>query len=115
MLKTNDFQINKINLAASNIQVTFEDSPVHIELYNFLKDKLNNFKYFINTEYSLKSDIQYYETSQFLTIELNIIIPDKYIPKDPDKADEILLEPIDTFQLFYDAQNEIYKKKYRKI
>ena len=30
------------------------------------------------------------------------------------EANRILMESIDTFQLFYDAQNNIYKKKYVK-
>ena len=33
MLKTNDIQINKIKLEATNISVTFEDQEVHSEQY----------------------------------------------------------------------------------
>ena len=111
MLKTNDIQINKINLAASNISVTFEDSTVKIEHYKFLKNRLSTFKFYINSEYSLKSELQYDESSELLSIGLNIIIPTQYLPEDPNKTNEILMEPINTFQLFYDAQNEIYKRK----
>ena len=111
MLKTNDIQIKKINLAASNISVTFEDSKVKIEHYKFLKNRLSTFKFYINSEYSLKSELQYDESSQLLSIGLNIIIPTQYLPDDPNKTNEILMEPINTFQLFYDAQNEIYKRK----
>ncbi len=111
MLKTNDIQINNSNLAVSNISVTFEDSIVHIEHYKFLKNRLSTFKFYINSEYTLKSEIQYDESSQLLSIGLNIIIPNQYLPDDPNKTNEILMEPINTFQLFYDAQNEIYKRK----
>ena len=38
MLKTNDIQIEKIDLAVTNISVTFEDLEVHPEKYTFLKD-----------------------------------------------------------------------------
>ena len=115
MLKTDNIQINKIELVASNISVTFEDSEVHPEQYNFLKDRLNTYKYYINTEYSIKSEVQYEKSSQLLSIDINIVIPDHYIPSDPIKANEILMDPINTFQLFYDAQNEIYNRKHRKI
>ena len=111
MLKTNDIQINKINIEASNISVTFEDSDVHIEQYKFLKNRLNRFKFYINSEYSLKSEIQYDESSQLISIGLDIIIPNQYLPDDPNKTNEILMEPINTFQILYDAQNEIYKQK----
>jgi hypothetical protein len=113
MLKTNDIQINKITLAASNISVTFEDSKVKIDNYKFLKNRLSRFKFYINSEYSLKSELQYDESSELLSIGLNIIIPTQYLPDDPNKTNEILMEPINTFQMFYDAQNEIYKRKHQ--
>ena len=115
MLKTNDIQINKIKLEATNISVTFEEPEVHPEQYIFVKDRLNNYKLYINSEYSFKSELQYDKSSQILAIGINIIIPDHYIPKDPNKANEILMDPINTFQMFYNAQNEIYKRKHQKI
>ncbi len=112
MLKTNDIQIEKIDLAVTNISVTFEDLEVQPEKYTFLKDRLNKFKYYINSEYSLKTELQYNNSSQLLLIGIRIVIPDNYIPEDPIKADKIILDPINTFQMFYDAQNEIYKRKH---
>jgi hypothetical protein len=112
MLKTNDIQINKIKFEATNISVTLEDTEVQPEHYSFLKDRLTKYKLYINSEYSLKSEIQYDESSKLLSIGINIIIPDHYIPNDPNKANKILMEPINTFQIFYDAQNEIYRRKH---
>jgi hypothetical protein len=112
MLKTNDIQIKKIKLDTTNILVKLEDNEVHIEHYKFLKNRLSTFKFYINSEYSLKSEIQYNESLLLLSIGLNVIIPDQYLPDDSNKAHEILMEPINTFQLFYDAQNEIYKGKH---
>ena len=114
MLKINDIQINKINMAASNLSVTFEDSKINSEHYKFLKNRLNTFKFYINSEYSLKSEIQYDESSQLLSIGLNIIIPNQYLPDDPNKTNETLMDPINTFKIFYDAQNEIYKRNHHK-
>jgi hypothetical protein len=115
MLKTNDIQIEKIKLAETNIFATLEDSEVQPEKYFFLKNRLNTYKFYINSEYSIKSKIEYDESSKLLSIGINIIIPDNYIPEDTKKANEILMDPIDTFQLFYDAQNKIYEKKQLKI
>ncbi len=112
MLKTSDIQIEKIKLDAIDISVTFDDPEVPHEKYNFLKDRLSKYKLYINSEYSFKSELQYDKSSQLLSIGLNIIIPEQYIPTDPTKSNEILMDPINTFQLFYDAQNEIYKKKH---
>ena len=59
MLKTNDIQIEKIDLAVTNISVTFEDLEVQQEKYTFLKDRLNNFKYYkiANTPLKLNYNI----------------------------------------------------------
>jgi hypothetical protein len=114
MLKTNNIQIEKIKLEATNIYAVLEDPEVQPELYNFLKDRLTTYKFYINSEYFLKSEMEYDEPSKLLSIGINIIIPDQYIPDDTKKANEILMDPINTFQLFYDAQNKIYERKYLK-
>jgi hypothetical protein len=114
MLKTNDIQIEKIKLEAMNIYAVLEDTDVQLEQYYFLKDRLNTYKFYINSEYSFKSEIEYDEPSKLLSIGINILIPYQYIPDDTKKANEILMDPIDTFQLFYDAQNKIYEKKHIK-
>lgn len=114
ILKTNDIQIEK-NEITTHIRVTFEDPEVQPEKSNFLKERLNKYKFYINSEYSLKSEIKYNETSKLLSIYVNIIIPDHHVPYELDKANAILMEPINTFQLFYDAQTEIYNRKYKKI
>jgi hypothetical protein len=112
MLKTNDIKINKINLEATNISVTFKEPEIHPEQYIFIKNSLNNYKLYINSEYSFKSELEYEKSSRLLSIGINIIIPNQYIPKDPAKAKEILMDPINTFQMFYDVQNEIYRRKH---
>ena len=115
MLKTNDIQIEKIKLEETNIYAILEDQEVQPEQYYFLKDRLTTYKFYINSEYSLKSKIEYDEPSKLLSIGINIIIPNQYIPDDTKKANEILMDPINIFQLFYDAQNKIYERKHLKI
>ncbi len=115
MLKTNDIQINKIKLEATEISVALEDTEINPEQYIFFKNRLDSYKFYISSEYSIKSEIQYDKSLQQLSIAINIIIPDKYIPDDPIKANEIIMDPINTFQIFYDTQNEIYDRKYRNI
>jgi hypothetical protein len=115
MLKTNDIQIEKTRLEETNISATMEDPEVQPEQYYFLKDRLTKYKFYINSEYSLKSQIEYNEPLKLLSIGINIIIPDHHIPNDTKEANEILMDPINTFQLFYDVQNKIYERKHLKI
>lgn len=114
MLKTNNIQIEKIKLAGTNIFAILEDPEVQPEKYYFLKDRLTTYKFYINSEYSIKSEINYDESSKLLSIGIDIIIPDHYIPDDTKKANEILMDPINMFQIFYDAQNKIYDRKHLK-
>ena len=115
MLKTNDIQIEKSKIDIRKISVTFEDPEVQQNQYIFLKERLTTFKFYINSEYSLKSEIKYDKSSKLLLIEINIMFPEQYLPRDPSNINEILMDPIDTFKIFYDAQNEIYYRKHGNI
>ena len=114
MLKTNDIQINKIKLGETNISVTLEDPEVHPEQYTFFKKRLKTYKLYINSEYTFKSQMEYEESSQLLNIRINIIIPEYLIPKDPEKAKETIMDPIDVFQKFYEVETLIYKRNHQK-
>ncbi len=112
MLETNDIKIEKIELETTKISAIFKDPEVTNEKYNFLNNQLSRYKFYLNTEYSFKYELRYDNSSKLLSIYINKIIPDKYIPADPNKANEILVEPINTFQMLYDTLNEIYKRKH---
>ncbi|MGB7969242.1 MAG: hypothetical protein WCF28_06690 [Methanobacterium sp.] len=112
MLKINEFNINKIKSVSTEIFIKFEDTGLSKKQYSFLKNRLDKYNLYINSEYSLEYQIKYNKSSQQSLIKMNIIIPNHLIPCDAIEANRILMEPIDTFQLFYDAQNNIYKKKY---
>ena len=114
MLKTNDIQIKKIKLDATNILVKLEDNEVTPEQYTFLKQRLKTYKFYINSEYTFKSEIEYDKSSQLLSIGINIIIPEYLIPKDPEKANETIMDPIDIFQIFYEVEILIYKRNHQK-
>ena len=83
MLKTNDIQIKKIKLDATNILVRLEDNEVHPEQFTFFKNRLKTYKFYINSEYAFKSQMEYDESSQLLSIEINIIIPESSHTKGP--------------------------------
>ncbi len=115
MLKTNNIRIKKIEPRSTNISVIFEEPEVRQEQYNFFKDRLNKYKLYINSEYSFKSELKYEKSSRLLSIGISLIIPDHYLPEDPTKVNELLMDPINTFQMFYDVQNQIYKRKHGDI
>ncbi len=111
MLKTKDIQINKIKLAETNILVKLEDNEVHKEQYTYFKNRLQTYKFYINSEYTFKSEMEYVESSQLLSIQINIIIPNHHIPNEQEKANETIMDPIGVFQTFYEVETLIYKRK----
>ena len=115
MLKTNNIQITKSKLKETKVSVTFEDPEVQPDQYTFFEKKLKTYKFYINNEYILKSEMEYEESSQQLSIVINIIIPEYLIPKDPKKAKETIMDPIDVFQKFYEVETIIYKRNHQKI
>jgi hypothetical protein len=114
MIKLTDTKINKINHGATEVSFNFEDAGLKKNEYKFLKERLNMFKSYVNSEYSIKSEIRYNEFSEILFIRIIIKIPDNLMPKDPVKSTETIMDPIILFQKFYQAQKEIYQRKYLK-
>ena len=110
-IKTNEIRINKLKNTTIKISVLFEDNKINPERYSFLKDSLNTYHLYLNSEYSIKSKIQYDKFSEQLLILINILIPDKLVPSDSGKAKETIMDPVNLFQEFYEVQNEIYKRK----
>ena len=114
MINVSEININKTESVSTEVSFKFEDTGLSQEQYSFLKDRLDKYNLYIDSEYSLKYQIQYNKSSKQSLIRINIIIPNHFIPSDAIEANRILMEPINTFQLFYDAQNNIYKKKYAR-
>jgi len=114
MIKLVDVKINKIKNESTLVSIKFEDKDISKKQYKFLKNQLYKFKLYINKEYSMKFDTQYDKLLKLFLIDLNVIIPNYLIPKDPEKSTETIMEPIMVFQLFYEAQNQISKKNRSK-
>ena len=104
------YKINQKKPVTTDLFLKFEDNPVNNDQYTFLKDKLDTFKFYINNDYSMESEIQYNEVSEILIIGITIIIPDQFMPEDFEKCTEIIMNKINLFLNFYEAQNVLYKK-----
>ena len=109
MIKIVDIKTNE-NQTSTHIFLKFEDNIVDKELYTYLKEELDKFKLYTDNEYSTKLEIKYDELSETLTIEITIIIPVKIMPKELDKSVDIIMNKIDLFRNYYEAQTERYKR-----
>ena len=110
MIKINDIKVNKTNPEVTNLFLQFECEGVNEERCDFLKDRLDTYKHYIDNEYSLEYEMEHNEFAERLLIGINISIPDHLIPKDFEEGSDLIIEQIKLFRNFYEAQNEIYKK-----
>lgn len=115
IIKLVDIKINNKKSEATDLSLKFEDNNVNKDQYTFLKDKLDTFKFYIDNDYSMISEIQYDEFLELLIIGITIIIPDQFMPKDFEKCTEIIVDKMNLFRNFYEAQNELYKKNNPEI
>lgn len=115
IIKLVDIKINNKKSEATDLFLKFEDNNVNKDQYTFLKDKLDTFKFYIDNDYSMISEIQYDEFLELLIIGITIIIPDQFMPKDFEKCTEIIVDKMNLFRNFYEAQNELYKKNNPEI
>ncbi len=113
MLETIDTRIQRINATTTEILLKFEDTGLKLEQYTHLKDRLDTFKLYLHKEYILRSENSYDQNNGQLLILLTLIIPDHLMPEE-FKATDVSNEITDLYKIFYDAQNQIYKKNYQK-
>ena len=113
MIKTTDTKIQRINTKTTEMLLTFEDIGLKPEQYTHLTGRLDSFKLYLNSEYLTKFEYNYDKTSEQFLIKLTVIIPDHLMPIGINKAPDVSKDITDLYKIFYEAQNEIYKKNYQ--
>jgi len=83
-------------------------SVVNKAQFTFLKDRLYTFKFYIDNDYSMESEIEYNELLGNLLIKITIIIPEKRMLKDLEKCMEIIMNKINS------KTSMMHKMKYIK-
>ena len=111
MIKIVDIKINNKNPTTTEIFFKFEDNHIDNDRYIFLKDKLYTFKFYIDNDYTMESELEYDEILEDILIGITIIIPEKLMPIDLEKCTEIIINKINLFRKFYETQNELYYRK----
>lgn len=112
MIKIVDIKINNKNPTTTEIFFKFEDNHIDKDRYLFLKNKLYTFKFYIDNDYTMESELEYDEILEDILIGITIIIPEKLMPIDLEKCTEIIINKINLFRKFYETQNELYYRKH---
>ena len=95
-------EITKINPFSANIKLTFEDRKISKEQYSFLKNHLDQYRWYIDDEYPIISEIIYNEYSGMLLIVLNIMISECMMSNDMKNHSQMLTDHIKKFPKFYE-------------
>ncbi len=99
-------EINKIKPFSTDIIFTFEDTGVSKKQYSFLKNRLDQYNWYIDDDYSMISETMLEESSEILLIAIVIVIPDRLMPKNNDDLTQIITEHINRFPKFYERITE---------
>ena len=114
ILKFIKSNIKKINLFSADMILTFEDNKISKKQYSFIKNHLDNYEWYIDDEYSMTSETIYDESSEKLLIALDIIIPDRLMPKENNSLIQMIRDHINRFPKFYKMNMELYKPEKEK-
>jgi hypothetical protein len=112
MIKLNDLKIKKTEQNVTDIFFKFEDTKVTSEQYQFLEDRLENYRKYINKEYSIELELEHQYHIEKLIMNLNLKIPEHIMTDDLGEYTEIIMDQINVFRNFYDSQNIIFNNKF---
>ncbi len=96
--------------STSDILLRFEDTGINAEQYAYLKDRLDNFKLIIDTEYSVAVNSTYDESEKKLFLEIILSITDILKPKNFE-LEQIINDHSYRFIKFYERNIHTYKPK----
>ena len=110
MLKFLDIKMNEIKPDINKVVLTFRGNEVSKDKYLFLRDKLDDLKFYMDDEIEIKPASQYNEHDEQMIIEITILTPDHLMPEDFNTAIKVFMNYLATIQNFYEAQCLIFDK-----
>ena len=114
MLKFLDIKMNEIKPTLTEVLIKFNDNNISKEKYEFLNDRLEDLKLYMNDEYTVKIRTKFDAYTEWLLIEVIILTPDHLMPKDFETALKIFMDHLNTIQNFYESQSMIFDNSQQK-
>jgi hypothetical protein len=112
MLDFINFEIlDKTKPFATDVLIQFEETGVNTQKYSFIQDRLDNYNLYIDTKYSMTYETQYNEPEGILLMGIVISIPDRLVPDDDDKYNQLIAVFIKGFQQFHERTMQFLKNK----
>lgn len=114
LLKFSGCEITITKPFATDINLKFKDRSVSIEEYILLNNRLDKYEWYLESEHSMASKMEYDESSGILLIGITIIIPNRLMSKDAAKIKQLIKDHEDRFQKFYERTILSFNYKKRK-
>ena len=112
MLEFINFEIlDKTKPFATDVLIKFEENNVNIEKYIFIQDRLDNYNLYMDNKYSMNYETQYNEPEGILLMGIIVTIPDRFVPQDDDKYNQLIAVFINGFQQFHERTIQFLKNK----
>ena len=113
MLKFLDIKMNEIKPDINKVILKFRGNEVSKDKYLFLRDKLDDLKFYMDDDSEIKLASQYNEFNEQMIIEVTILTPDHLMPEDFNTAIKVFMNYLATIQNFYEAQCLIFDKSHQ--
>ena len=116
MLDFINFEIlDKTKPFATDVLIQFEETGVNTEKYIFIQERLDNYNLYMDSKYSMTYETQYNEPEEILLMGIIISIPDRFVPQDDDKYNQLIAVFINGFQQFHERTIQFLKNKKEKV
>ena len=113
MLKFLDIKMNEFKPGFNEVVLKFRGNDVSKDKYLFLRDKLDDLKFYIDDEIEIKLTSEYNKFNEQMLIEVTILTPDHLMPEDFNTAIKVFMNYLATIQNFYEAQCLIFDKSHQ--
>ncbi len=111
LIRNISYEILDRTKITTDILLKFEDVRINKDFYDFIKDRLDNFKLEINHNYSITTiDSEYDTFRKILLIKIILSIPDIHKPLDED-LEQIINDKTYKFTNFYVKHVELFNLK----
>ena len=113
MLKFLDIKMNEFKTGFNEVILKFHGNEVNKDKYLFLRDKLEDLKFYIDEDIEIKLASQYNGFNEQILIEVTILTPNHLMPEDFNTAIKVFMNYLATIQNFYEAQSLIFDKSHQ--
>lgn len=112
MLEFINFEtLNKTKLFTTDILLNFKDKGIYKAKCFFIKNRLDNYNLYLDSKFSMTYETEYDDSKETLSMRIVISIPDRLIPKDPNKLNQLIMISIESFRQYHERTIQFLKNK----